>query len=118
MADERREKGLELIQRLIGEGGGGTRLPRALGAYTVDHLFGDVWQGPELSVEERSLLTCAILIALNREAEERIHFNGAKRLGIPRSKLEGLITHAAHYAGWPCAVTAARVLEEVWPPEG
>ena len=38
----------------------------------------------------------------------------AAYLGIPRAKLEELITHVAHYAGWPAAVSAFRVLDEVW----
>ena len=85
--------------------------------HTMAHLFGDVWQGPELALEERSLLTCVTLIALNRENEQRLHFTGAKNLGVPREKLEGAIAHVAHYAGWPNAVTAFRVLDEVWPAE-
>ncbi|MEZ5260744.1 MAG: carboxymuconolactone decarboxylase family protein [Acidimicrobiales bacterium] len=63
------------------------------------------------------LITCTILVALYRENEQRVHFVGAKNAGIPREKIEGMITHAAHYAGWPCAATAHRVLNEVWPAE-
>ncbi|MCH9673550.1 MAG: carboxymuconolactone decarboxylase family protein, partial [Gammaproteobacteria bacterium] len=77
----------------------------------------DVWQGEELSTQERSLITCSMLVALNREAEQRIHFRAAKNLGLEREKIEGMITHAAHYAGWPVAASAFRVLAEVWPEE-
>jgi alkylhydroperoxidase/carboxymuconolactone decarboxylase family protein YurZ len=38
-------------------------------------------------------------------------------VGVERAKLVGVITHAAHYAGWPSAVGALRVLQEVWPDE-
>ena len=48
-----------------------------------------------------------------REAELRIHLNGALNLGIEREKLEAVLTHVAHYAGWPVAVSGFRVLEEV-----
>ena len=44
----------------------------------------------------------------------RLHFRGARNLGIERSKIEAMITHVAHYAGWPVAVSALRVLGEVW----
>lgn len=80
----------------------------------MGHLFGDVWQGPELEVEERSLLTCAVLVALGREAEQRLHFRGARNLGISRDKLDAMIAHVAHYAGWPVAASASRVLADVW----
>jgi 4-carboxymuconolactone decarboxylase len=113
--DDRFSKGLAIAQRLFGPLLGGLRLPDNFRRYTMAHLFGDVWQGSALAIEERSLLTCTVLVALNREAEQRLHFTGAKNLGIPREKIEALITHVAHYAGWPVGVGAFRVLQEVWP---
>ncbi len=92
-------------------------MPKALADYTMEHLFGDVWQQDDLSLQERSLITCTILVALNRENEQHVHFVGARNLGIPRAKIEAMITHAAHYAGWPCAATASGVLNEVWPAD-
>ena len=52
-------------------------------------------------------------MAPGREAELHIHLNGALNLGITREKLEATITHVAHYAGWPVAVSAMRVLGEI-----
>ncbi|OUS12122.1 hypothetical protein A9Q89_06925 [Gammaproteobacteria bacterium 53_120_T64] len=78
-------------------------MPEKLANYTLEHLFGDVWQGDELSLEQRCLITCTILAALNREAEQRIHFPGAKNIGVTREQLEAMISHAAHYVGWPVA---------------
>ena len=119
MDNTKRERGTALVQRLFeGAKGGGGRMPAALADYTSEHLFGDVWQQEDLTLEERSLITCTILVALYRENEQHVHFVGAKNLGIPRAKIEAMITHAAHYAGWPCAATASKVLNEVWPAEG
>lgn len=89
-------------------------LPAEMMRQTATHLFGDVWQGEELSLQERSLATCTVLVALGREAEQRLHFRGARNLGVEREKLEGLLIHIAHYAGWPVAVSALRILDEVW----
>ena len=116
-SNDKREKGIALTKKLLSGSPRGTRLPKKFGKYTVEHLFGDVWQGEELSLEERSLVTCTILVALNREAEQHIHFRAARTLGLPRDRIEGMITHAAHYAGWPVAASAFRVLAEVWPEE-
>lgn len=116
--EERFEKGAKLVARLFdGANVEAVAMPDTFRGYTVAHLFGDVWQGDELAIEERSLVTCVALVALNREAEQRLHFVGARNLGIAREKIEGMITHVAHYAGWPNAVTAFRVLDEVWPVE-
>ena len=115
MANPKIAKGLEVVRRLMGDNPSPNPMSDKLRRYTIEHLFGDVWQGEELSIEERSLLTCTILTALGRENEQRIHFRGARNLGIPREKLEGMLTHLAHYAGWPVAVSASAVLEEVWP---
>ena len=117
--NEKREKGKALLRRIMqnvpdGAGTGG-RVPKKFVDYNLEHLFGDLWQGEDLALNERSLVTCTILVALNREAEQRIHFNAARNLGLEREKLEGMIIHAAHYAGWPCAASAFRVLNEVWP---
>jgi 4-carboxymuconolactone decarboxylase len=96
---------------------GGGPMPAKLQAYTTEHLFGDVWQGDDLTLQQRSMITCTVLVALNRLAEQHIHFIGAKNLGIPRSEMEGMIVQVAHYAGWPCAASATHVLNEVWPAE-
>jgi 4-carboxymuconolactone decarboxylase len=108
------ERGLAIVRRLFGGAAGGTPLPPDFGRMTVEHVFGAVWSRPGLALEERSLATCAVLVALAREGEQRLHFRGARNLGISRAKLEELITHVAHYAGWPAAVSAFRVLDEVW----
>ncbi len=116
MTDEdKRAKGQALARRLFAGVKGGTRMPDKFTQYTMAHLFGDVWQDGDLELQERSLVTCTILVALNREAEQRLHFVAAKNLEIPRSRIEAMIAHAAHYAGWPCAASAFRVLNEVWP---
>jgi 4-carboxymuconolactone decarboxylase len=116
MAETNREKGQALIAKLFAGAAGGPRVPMPADfqRYSTEHLFGDVWQGKDLSVPERSLITCTVLVALARENEQRAHFRGARNVGVPREKLEAMITHVAHYAGWPVAATALRVLHEVW----
>lgn len=90
-------------------------LPDALREYTLAYVFGDLWQQNDLTLRERELITSAMLVALNRRDEQKLHFVAAKNLGIDRAEIEAVITHAAFYAGWPCAVSASHVLNEVWP---
>jgi 4-carboxymuconolactone decarboxylase len=117
MNENKAAKGKAVMEKLFGAVPESLPFPPRFSDYTVEHLFGDVWQGEALELEERSLLTCAVLTALAREPEQLIHFTGAKNLGVSREKLEDMITHVAHYAGWPVAVGAFRSLDQVWPVE-
>ncbi|MGE0487423.1 MAG: carboxymuconolactone decarboxylase family protein [Gammaproteobacteria bacterium] len=117
MNDDRRDKGRALLEQLCGDADAVNRMPARFRDYTLEHLFGDVWQGEALALQERSLVTCTILTALAREPEQRFHFAAARRLGVPREKVLEMFVHTAHYAGWPNAVGALRSLNEVWPEE-
>ncbi|MEL7043090.1 MAG: carboxymuconolactone decarboxylase family protein [Pseudomonadota bacterium] len=110
-------KGRALVQKLIGGIPPNSVMPPDFQKTTIEHLFGTVWQDARLDFQQRSLITCTALVAMGREAEQRIHFVGARNLGIPREEISAMISHIAHYAGWPNAVSAFRVLKEVWPEE-
>ena len=112
--DPRVAAGRELAGRLFAGNPANPAVHRSLARHTIAHLFGDVWQDPALELTQRSLITCAVLVATGREAEQHLHFRGARNLGISRETLEAMITHVAHYAGWPVAVSASRTLAEVW----
>jgi 4-carboxymuconolactone decarboxylase len=71
-------------------------------------LYGDVWEQPELSKRDRSLVTCAMLAALYRTPELEWHMRHALVNGVTEDEIRGLITHVAFYAGWPCGVNAGR----------
>ena len=85
-----------------------------LGRLRDDVLFGDVWEQPELSKRDRSLITVAVLTALYRTDELRGHMQRALDNGVTQDELRGLITHLAFYAGWPTAVNAGRIAAEVF----
>jgi len=77
-------------------------------------LFGEVWERPGLSKRDRSLITCATLIALGRERQLVGHLGRALDNGLSKKELSEVITHLAFYAGWPAAMTAALVAKEVF----
>jgi 4-carboxymuconolactone decarboxylase len=80
---------------------------------TDNVLFGDVWERPGLSKRDRSLITCAALVALNRTEQQVGHFTRAINNGVKKEELIELITHLAFYAGWPTAMSAANVAKQV-----
>ena len=81
---------------------------------TDNVLYGDVWERPELSKRDRSLVTVAALIALHRPDQLRSHFLRARENGVTQQELVETITHLAFYAGWPNAVTAIAVAKDVF----
>ena len=85
-----------------------------LGQLRDDVLFGDVWEQPDLSKRDRSLITVAVLTALYRTDELKGHMKRALDNRVTKEEIGGLITHLAFYAGWPTAVNAGRVALEVF----
>jgi 4-carboxymuconolactone decarboxylase len=75
-----------------------------------DVLFGDVWRQPELSLRDRSLVTCAMLAALGKNQELAAHVERAIDNGVTLDELRGMVVQVAFYAGWPCGVNAGKVL--------
>ena len=90
----------------------------ALGEYTDNVLFGDVWKRPQLSPRDRSLVTVSSLVAQYRINELPFHLKFALQNGVTREELIEAITHLAFYAGWPTASTAIGIARRVFDEEG
>jgi 4-carboxymuconolactone decarboxylase len=73
---------------------------------TEDVLFGDVWERRQLSKRDRSLITCAALIATGKTEQMDFHFPNAIKNGVTQEELIEMITHLAFYVGWPSAMSA------------
>jgi 4-carboxymuconolactone decarboxylase len=87
-------------QKLIGD------FDPKLAELTDNVLFADVWERPELSKRDRSLITVAALIALNRPEQLRSHLQRARANGATKDEMVEVITHLAFYTGWPNAINA------------
>jgi 4-carboxymuconolactone decarboxylase len=90
----------------------------ALGEYTDNVLFGEVWERPGLSKRDRSLITVATLVALYRTNELPFHLKRALENGVTKDELIELITHLAFYSGWPTAATAVGIARKVFEDAG
>jgi 4-carboxymuconolactone decarboxylase len=77
-------------------------------------LFGDVWERPGLSKRDRSLITVATLMSTYRPQQLRPHLQRALDNGVTQEEIGELITHLAFYSGWPAAMTAAGIANEVF----
>src|SRR5207253_8241458 len=81
---------------------------------TDNVLFGDMWERAELSKRDRSLVTVAALVALNRPEQLRFHLPNAVKNGVKEEELIETITHLAFYSGWPNAMTCMTVAKELF----
>lgn len=84
-----------------------------LAELTDEVLFGDVWTRPGLSPRDRSLVTVAALVALNRPDQLRSHLRLGVQNGLTEEELVEAVTQLAFYAGWPAGVGAVGILREV-----
>lgn len=119
MTEERLEKGMKMRRRVLGD----EQVDRAEAArtefnsdfvdYFVGSAWGDVWTRPGLDLRTRSCITVAMLVALDRPAELRLHLRGALRNGVTPDELKEILLQAAVYCGVPAANDAYRLAQEV-----
>ena len=118
MTAESFKDGLRIQQEIMGDDfpqramDSTTPLTRPYQELLVSFTFGEVWKRDELSRAERSLVTCAMLIALNRPDQLRVHIRGALNNGVPKEKIFELAIHALAYCGAPLAGTARNTIVE------
>ncbi len=76
--------------------------------------WGEVWNRPGLDRKTRSMLNLAMLTALNRPHEIKMHVRGALNNGLSRAQISEVFLHAAIYCGVPAAIDSFRTAKEVF----
>jgi alkylhydroperoxidase/carboxymuconolactone decarboxylase family protein YurZ len=90
----------------------------ALGRYTQERLFGEVWNRPDLSTRDRSLITIAALIARGQAASLTYYADRALDDGVKPREIAETVTHLAYYSGWENAMAAIAPLSDVFRSRG
>ena len=86
---------------------------RPLQELVTEYCWGAVWTRDGLSREIRSMLNLAMLTALNRPHELKLHVQGALRNGVTKAQIREVLLQATIYAGVPAGVDAFRIAREV-----
>jgi len=82
--------------------------------YTVDHLFGRVWNEGDLSVKERRLVLIGLCVGSGLDDVAGLQLDAAARLGeLDADDLRSLVVLLAHYAGWPKAAKLNTEVEKI-----
>ena len=80
--------------------------------FITRYAWGEIWSRPELSRHARSLITLAMLVALNRKEEFMMHIRASLRNGVTVEEIRELLLHSALYCGLPAANNAFRWAED------
>jgi 4-carboxymuconolactone decarboxylase len=119
MADEVFDRGLGLRRHMFGPAGAeqqvdaATDFTRPLQEWVTKQCFGEAWHRPTLDHKTRSMVTLAMLIAMSREQEIKVHVRGALANGVTKDEIRELLMHSIIYCGIPRAVGAFRAAVEV-----
>jgi 4-carboxymuconolactone decarboxylase len=117
---ERFAKGLEVRRAVLGEKHVNVSLEKS-NSFTAEfqdlvtrYAWGEMWTRQGLPRQTRSLVTLAMLIALNRGDEFRLHLRGAMNNGATRDQIKELLLQAAVYCGVPAANSAFHAADEIF----
>lgn len=80
----------------------------------TQYCWGDVWNRPGLDRRTRSFLNLAMITALNRPHELKLHVRGAINNGLTKAEIKEVFLQAAIYCGVPAAIDSFRVAKEVF----
>src|SRR5262245_39274103 len=118
---ERYERGLKVRREVLGDDyveaslAARTELNSEFQDLLTRHAWGEVWDRPGLPRQTRSLLTIAMLIALNRPDELRMHLKAASNCGVTPEEIKEVLLQAAVYCGLPAANAAFHAAAELLP---
>lgn len=87
---------------------------RPMQELVTQYCWGDVWNRPGLDRRTRSLLNLAMLTALNRPHEIKLHIRGAINNGVTKDEIQEVFLQAAVYCGVPAAIDSFRTAKEVF----
>jgi 4-carboxymuconolactone decarboxylase len=87
---------------------------RPLQELVTEYCWGDIWQRPGLAKRDRSLINLAMLTALNRPHELKLHVRGALRNGVTKDEIKEVFLQSAIYCGVPASIDSFRVAREVF----
>ena len=118
MANDRFEEGMKVRRAVLGDAyvnkatAPVDQQAADMQRIVTENAWGALWTRPGLKLRERSLITLAMLIALNRPHEIKIHTLGAINNGLTPEELIELVMHSSGYCGIPASLDAMRTVRE------
>lgn len=86
--------------------------------YNDDVLFGENWNDGAIDVKTRCIITVVALVSSGiTDSSLKYHLKNAKKNGVSKDEMAGIITHIAFYVGWPKAWAAFNLAKEIYENE-
>lgn len=119
MKKERFEKGLEIRRSVLGAEyvdnsiNNATDFNMPMQELVTEYCWGEVWARPGLPKKTRSMINLAMITALNRPHELKLHVRGAINNGVTKEEIQEVLLQTAIYCGVPAAIDSFRTAKEV-----
>lgn len=121
--EERYEAGMQVRRAVLGDAhvdralANRTDLTSEFQALITRYAWGEIWTREALPRHTRSLLTIAMMVALNRSEELALHLRAAKNNGVTRDEIKEVLMQTAIYCGVPAANSAFHLAERIFREE-
>ena len=118
MAKDRFEEGLKLRKQVLGADyveramAGADEFSMPMQELSTEYCWGYVWTRPGLKLRDRSLINIAMISALNRPHELKLHVKAALNNGVTREEIREVLLQVAVYCGVPAGVDSVRIARE------
>ena len=118
------ERGLKVRKEVLGDAyvdaslAAADEFSRPLQEYVTAHGWGASWAREGLEKKTRSMLNLAMLTALNRGHELKVHIKGAINNGVTKKEIQEIFLHAGVYCGAPAAMESFRIAKEAFKELG
>jgi len=120
MGQERFDKGLALRKQVLGADyversmKGADDFSRPMQELSTEYCWGYVWTRPGLALRDRSLINIAMISALNRPHELKLHVKAALTNGLSREEIREVLLQVAVYCGVPAGIDSVRIAREAF----
>jgi len=117
---ERHNKGMKVRKQVLGKAhveraeAGKNKFNAPFQDLITRYAWGEIWTRPGLPRKTRSMIIIAMMVALNRTDELRLHLRAAVNTGVSREELQEVLLQTAIYCGVPAANHAFQIAEEIF----
>jgi 4-carboxymuconolactone decarboxylase len=118
------DKGLKIRKEVLGEDyvnksiAGADEFSRTMAEWSTEFCWGALWSRPGVDRRTRSIVNLAMIAAINRPHELKLHVKGALKNGLTKAEIKEIFLQVAVYCGVPAGIDSFRVAREAFKEMG